>query len=109
MRMGRWNPAGSLEDCVPPACPKPRANATTPPATGAGKGATIKLAAKGGGNLKGVIKGYKKRADGSTTTYFDRQVPRRSPCRARSHRGPHTHGKPAERPPQGNGRPVTNA
>mgnify|MGYP001981377440 CR=1 FL=1 len=74
MRMGRWNPAGSLEDCVPPACPKPRANATTPPATGAGKGATIKLAAKGGGNLKGVIKGYKKRADGSTTSYFTREV-----------------------------------
>ena len=60
-------------------------------------------------DLKGFTGGYKKRADGSTTTYFDRQVPRRSPCRARSHRGPHTHGKPAERPPQGNGRPVTNA
>ena len=57
VRMGRWNPSGSMEDCVPPACPKPRANATTPPATGAGKGATIKLAAKGGGNLKGMIKG----------------------------------------------------
>ena len=57
MRMGRWNPAGSLEDCVPPACPKPRANATTPPAPGAAKGATIRLAAKGGGNLKGMIKG----------------------------------------------------
>ena len=60
-------------------------------------------------DLKGFTGGYKKRADGSTTTYFDRQVPRSSPCRARSHRGPHTHGKPAERPPQGNGRPVTNA
>ena len=57
VRMGRWNPAGSMEDCVPPACPKPRANATLPPATGTGKGATIKLAAKGGGNLKGMIKG----------------------------------------------------
>ena len=47
-------------------------------------------------DLKGFTGGYKKRADGSTTTYFDRQVPRRSPCRARSHRGP-THARQAGR------------
>ena len=40
-------------------------------------------------DLKGFTGGYKKRADGSTTTYFDRQVPRSSPCRAQPPRPTH--------------------
>ena len=46
-------------------------------------------------DLKGFTGGYKKRADGSTTTYFDRQVPRRSPCRAQP---PRPHTRTASRP-----------
>ena len=47
-------------------------------------------------DLKGFTGGYKKRADGSTTTYFDRQVRPARARAARSHRGP-THARQAGR------------
>ena len=55
-RMGRWNPNGSMEDCIPPACPTPSASvASSSSATNDAKGANKALAGKGlAGKGRGV-------------------------------------------------------